>query len=843
MTSRASKIWKRIGIIFGSVIVLIVLVLSIGSWYISSHKEKIKNLIVEEVRKKVHGTFEMGDLSVSIWRDFPRLQVGITNVILKDSIIQKPIIQIGHLYTNVNVLKLLFGKAKINQLNIEDGQIQLLTNKDGYTNTSIFNNNDTTSKNESSDKKETELPINSINLRNVQFVLDDQHGNKFYGIKIIRLKGEFTKPDSNYAIRLNMDTYIQGMGFVTKNGFFFRKKYLSANWKEMHFNPRNGDLTFASSPVFIDHHIFNIGGGFNFSADSATSKLDLTVQSSQTTFKDCASILADNIQHSLSLYKLEGPIDVEATLKGSLKQSTPTIHLRASAPNNTIKLPSDVILDSVRFVGYYNNQLDVKKEPTDPNSGISFKGFGASWNGVPLIGDKIHVVNLSIPIINLKIHSEGELSNLNSQFNLVSLKFLGGHARLDIGYDGRAESVNDIIQNFAGKLVVSNGKAVYVPKGLKFEECNGAIIFGSNALTVNNLTASLNGNKVYVNIKGKASDLNAKNPVKSWLICDVHAPTLNLAYFKSLFGSTSSSATSSSNKSRPKSTKTNSSQLGSASLNIDDILEKGDFNLNLRSENIIYNNFKATNLISKIRFSNNSWTLGQFSLNHAEGKMNLHGTVIPISATRNNADFVLDFNKVNIQKLFYGFNNFGIDNISYKNIKGLFTSNLNLSTVINNDGNIIPRTTVGWINFNLSNGELINFPPLLSIQKYVFKNRDLNDVKFATITNKIKVDKGDFYINKMEIASTVLRLFVNGIYSPNGNTDLSIQVPFASLIKKKSKQESLEKTGDPEKAGASVYLRATNKDGGPIGVKLDVFKKLRKDEISERMAKEGILQN
>lgn len=842
MSPRVKKILKRIGFVLGSIIVLIILVLSIGSWYISSHKEKIKNLIVEEVRKKVHGTFEMGDLDVSIWKDFPRLQVGITNVLLKDSIIQKPLVQIGHLYTSVNVLKLLFGKAKINQLNIEDGQIQLLTNKDGYTNTSIFKSTDTTSKKENTENKETDLPINAINLKNVQFILNDQHGNKFYGVKILKLKGEISKPDSNYAIKLNMDTYIQGIGFVTKNGFFFKKKYFSANWKDMRFNPRNGDLTFASTPVFIDHHIFNIGGGFNFSADSATSKLDLTVQSSQTTFKDCASILADNIQHSLSIYNLEGPIDVEATLKGSLKQSTPAIHLKATAPKNSIKLPSDVTLDSVKFVGYYNNQLDTSKVPTDPNSGISLKGFSASWNGVPLIGDKIHVVNLSVPMIELKMHSDGELADLNSQFNLESLKFLAGHARLDIGYDGRAESVNDIIQNFAGKLSVTNGKAMYVPKGLKFEDCNGTIIFGSNALTVNNLTASLNGNKVFVNIKGKASDLNAKTPVKSWLICDVHAPTLNLAYFKGLFSS-SSNHTSTKSKKSSSSSKTNSSQLGSASLNVDNILEKGDFNLNLRSENIIYNNFKATNLISKIRFSNNSWTLGQFSLNHAEGKMDLHGTVTPVSATRNKTDFVLDFNKVNIQKLFYGFDNFGIQNISYKNIKGLFTANMNLSSIIDDNGNIIPRSTIGWINFNLSNGELINFPALLSIKKYVFKNRDLNDVKFAPITNKIKVDKGDFYINKMEIASTVVRLFVNGIYSPNGNTDLSIQVPFASLIKKKSKQESLEKTGDPEKAGASVYLRATNKDGGPIGVKLDVFKKLRKDDLTDRMEKEGISQD
>lgn len=84
-------------------------------------------------------------------------------------------------------------------------------------------------------------------------------------------------------------------------------------------------------------------------------------------------------------------------------------------------------------------------------------------------------------------------------------------------------------------------------------------------------------------------------------------------------------------------------------------------------------------------------------------------------------------------------------------------------------------------------------------------------------------------MNRMEIQSTALTLFVKGIFNMQGNTDISIQVPLSNL-KKRDDDYKPENIGADAKAGASIYLRGKPGDDGNIKFKLDVFKKLRKDQ-------------
>jgi hypothetical protein len=81
----------------------------------------------------------------------------------------------------------------------------------------------------------------------------------------------------------------------------------------------------------------------------------------------------------------------------------------------------------------------------------------------------------------------------------------------------------------------------------------------------------------------------------------------------------------------------------------------------------------------------------------------------------------------------------------------------------------------------------------------------------------------------MEIESTVLTLFVEGIYDLKGKSDISIQVPLSNL-KKREDDYKLENKGADAKGGASIFLRGQPGDDGNIKFKLDVFKRLRKKD-------------
>ncbi|MFT4203294.1 MAG: AsmA-like C-terminal region-containing protein [Chitinophagaceae bacterium] len=835
LSSKAKIILKRVGIVLGSILFLLFIALSVADYYISSHKEKIITAIKEKVQEATGAKVDIGDLDVSVWRSFPRLRVGLSEVRLKDSVFKEPLLQFRSIYTKVSLLEAMVGNVRLGEVRLVDGQVNLLTDTSGYSNLSIFksqkDHRDTSTK-----KTETDIPVSDIYLHNVHFVLDDKKGNKYYGINVNKIKADFSRSGTTYNIGLDMDVKIEGLAFNKDKGPFLHNKTLVVDWNNMQFDSQSGDLRFDKSPVEIDGHVFNIGGGFNFSSDSATSKLDLKVDSKGTTFKDCASLLASNIQQSLDNYTCTGPVDIVASLYGSLQQSTPHILVKLVAPNNTVGVKTlDTQLDSCSFVGSYNNQNDKTKLPDDSNSTIVIAQFKSNLAGIPLVGERMNIVDLKNPYLDMSLSGACLLPSLNDQLGMETLDFLDGKARLALGYKGRIPPGLGLLQNLSGDFVIANGKAMYRPKGLLFENCNGAVSFSKNRLKVDNLRATLNNNSIFVNIDGNSIvGMESGTASVGFIHCDVNAPYLNLNYFSRLFqeAQPSSPRKSKSSKSSPK------GGLASSQMQIDELLQKGEFRLNIHSKEIKYSNFAATNFESNIVFKDHEWDLKKFAVNHAGGTIRMTGVVNRLPNGNNKTKLNLDMQQVQLDKLLYAFDNFGVNGLSHKNLKGTFSTRSQLTILIDQKGNIVPHSSVGNIGFNLANGRLLNYPPLLSLQQYVFKKRNLNDVRFANISDTVLVRHGNFFINRMEIASTALRLFVEGIYSPNGNSDISIQVPFSSLLKKKDKDEALEKTDPDEKVGASIYLRATNRDGGPMSVKLDAFKKLRKDGIRERFDKE-----
>ncbi len=837
ISPKAKSILKWTGIVLGCIFILLIVALSIGDYYISSHKDKVIATIKEKVEDATGAKVDIGDLDVSIWRDFPRLRVGLTDVQLKDSVFKAPLLQFASVYTRVNLLKALFGNVKLGELRLTNGQVNLLTDTSGYSNLSIFKpkkeNADTTKKNDDQD-----IAINKIYIEKVHFVLDDKKGGKDYGINVNDLRAELSPAGNIYKIGLSMDLKVDGLAFNTDKGPYLKNKRLQTEWKNMQFNKKTGDLSFDKSPVKIDGHVFNIGGGFNFSNDSTKSKLDLKVDSKGTTFRDCASLLATNIQKALDNYNCTNKVDIAASLYGSLQQSTPHVLVRLVTPNSSVGIKTlDTQLDSCSFVGNFNNQNDKTKLPDDANSTIVIEKFKGNMTGVPLVGQRMNIINLEDPYLDMAMLGATRLVNLNNQLGMETLDFLDGQAKISLAYKGRIPSGLGLLQNLSGEFAIANGKAMYVPKQLLFENCNGIVAFGKNNLRVNNLRATLNNNSIFVNIDGNSViDPKSGAPMAGFINCDINAPYLNLNYFAKLFQQSSSNTAKKS--SNTKSKKQEKGGLASSSLQIDDLLKKGEFRLNIHSKEIKYNNFTATAFQTNIVFKENTWDLKKFYVNHAGGSINLSGTVNTIANGNSKLKVNLDIQKVQLDKLLYAFDNFGVNGLSYKNLKGTLTAKSQLTALIDQKASVVPRSSVGYFRFNLANGQLLNYPPLLSIQKYVFKKRDLNNVRFANITDTIFVRHGNFFINRMEIASTALRLFVEGIYSPYGNSDISIQVPFSSILKKSDKDDALEKTDTDEKVGASIFLRATNNNGGPMGVKVDLFKKLRKDKIKERFDKE-----
>jgi hypothetical protein len=103
----------------------------------------------------------------------------------------------------------------------------------------------------------------------------------------------------------------------------------------------------------------------------------------------------------------------------------------------------------------------------------------------------------------------------------------------------------------------------------------------------------------------------------------------------------------------------------------------------------------------------------------------------------------------------------------------------------------------------------------------------MSNVQFAEIKDDIDFNKGNIKLNRMEINSNVLKLYVEGFHSPT-ETDFSIQVPMSNL-KSRDKDYKPENTGTGSGGGMSVFLRAkTDAKTGKVKITYDPFARFKK---------------
>jgi hypothetical protein len=185
---------------------------------------------------------------------------------------------------------------------------------------------------------------------------------------------------------------------------------------------------------------------------------------------------------------------------------------------------------------------------------------------------------------------------------------------------------------------------------------------------------------------------------------------------------------------------------------------------------------------------------------------------------------------MDVKTVMNSFNNFGLNGISASNLSGKFFTNIVANATLNNELEPYPKSIDAKVFFSLKNGALINYEPIKAIQKFAFKKRDFSNIIFAELKDTVTVKDEKITINRMEIESTALRMYVEGLYDVTGKaTDLSFQVPISNL-KKRDEDYIPTNKGVDNKGGMSIFIRAKPNDKGEIKFSYDLFGRFRKNK-------------
>jgi uncharacterized protein involved in outer membrane biogenesis len=218
-------------------------------------------------------------------------------------------------------------------------------------------------------------------------------------------------------------------------------------------------------------------------------------------------------------------------------------------------------------------------------------------------------------------------------------------------------------------------------------------------------------------------------------------------------------------------------------------------------------------------------------MDHSGGHLAVKGNLL----SRTNfyqASLEVHMYNVDVSKVFAGFNNFGQDGLTAQSLEGKLSTDIEASMKIDNDGHVIPSSIVSQVDFSLKDGALNNYEPIKKLQRFVFKKRNFDNIRFAELKNRLEISNQEVRINRMEIQSSVMSIFIEGVYNKKGTTDLSIQVPLSNL-KKRDEDYNPENIGVDKKAGKSIFIRGKPGEDGNIKFKLDLFKKYNKEKKAD----------
>ncbi len=210
-----------------------------------------------------------------------------------------------------------------------------------------------------------------------------------------------------------------------------------------------------------------------------------------------------------------------------------------------------------------------------------------------------------------------------------------------------------------------------------------------------------------------------------------------------------------------------------------------------------YDKIFLENISAKFNLTDSVYIIDQFKTNAFDGSTN---SSLRYSITKNDRQILNVKNQIDnmdIYKLLYAFNNFGQDSlISYKNISGIITADINSRVVFEADSMVSNDMRVMG-NFKLENGKLINYKPAMDVSNFT-GIKELDNIEMKTLESNIFMFKNKIYVPITNIVSSSMDLSTSGMQSLSEDYEYLIKLNLGEILKGKSRKlfERQSRSGD-----------------------------------------------
>ncbi|MBS7234047.1 AsmA family protein [Flavobacterium psychroterrae] len=759
---RFKKYARRFGFFLLGLIGLLLISYGGLSIYFSRNKTEIIGKINTKINENINGKFHVGDFQYKFLTGFPNFTLALKDVELKDNqwaTHKHTLLKAKEIEARLNVWSLLHNEINIHKILINNANIYVYKAENGYSNANIFKPK---KKKSPVDKSETETTIDQIDLNDVHFILDNKLGHKLFDFHVASLNTKVDYDGNDWQTDVFLDTQIKSLAFNTVHGSFAKEKELKGTFN-VSYSSEKEKIDVVTRNLKIGTDSFDITAFFNLAEGNALFGINI---GTSILWQNASNVLSANISTKLNRFDLSKPIDVNCDIQGDFNaEGDPKIVVQAIIKDNELSIP-DGLIKKCNFKGIFTNNFKPKEGYNDANSAIILTHFSGEYENIPLTIPQLAINNLEKPVATGNVSSDFDVERLNEISNDKWIQFTDGHAKANLKFQFDIVDLYITKPRFIGKIDVDDASFHYIPKNVHAIKTNIHLDFTEKALLIKQIAYKHNKNTIF--IEGKIDNflnLYYDAPEKMIVNWKIYCPNIDLKQFLGVL------ATSQKTKSTAKNTKrtTISNQIRTA-------IDKCAVVIDIKADKINYNKLTATNTTATIEMIDSRLVIKNGSLQTSGGSINFNSEVKPSGknfAFTSNAKV----NRVDIASFLRSFNNFGVTSFNPGNIKGRLSSQANVTGFINGNGSLITNSMHGNLTFNVNQGALLDFEPIVKIGKFAFPFRDVKNITFSDLSGTLKLRGEQIDVNNFTISSSVLNLDAEGIYSFGRGTNLALTIP------------------------------------------------------------------
>jgi len=735
--------WTAITII--SILLFITIIYSI----ILYNSEYIKNYAFSQFTQNFSVKIGVKNIKINLLSNFPNITIKLEDIYIQNKLYpfngNRNLLTANEISLTFNIIDIIRKNYKIKTIIVKNSNLNIYFTKNG-NNIDIIKSGQTT--------HNLNIKLNNIVFKKTKLHIVNSIKNQsfIFEIKNLNLAGYFA--NKNYDLDINTN-------FKNKKVFLNNDTILSDVPVDGSFKiiVNDNQYNINRTNLYIDDILFKINGFIN----SYNNYIDLKINSNNFELSNLLNKISNN--QIIKNYNVTGIFSFNGYIKGFItNNSYPKIYIYSSLTNGSLNnTEQQISLKINNLVSYFQN-YGIK------NNFIEFNitKFNVSINENTIDGYASLIIKENDKNIKFKILSNNvNLADLNKflknkyEFNITPQN---GSAKFQLSFNGNFKNIkkptlseiNNI--NLDGQISANNASMVI--NNINIKNTNANLKITKNIVTIDTIKSNINGNDI--NISGSLNNIlphiiDKKNLID--LKLNIYSPLLVYDSIQNINNSTDSTYFP---------------------------ILPYYFNLtaNIYIDKLYTNKFDLNNLNIKISSKNNVLNVENFKFFAINGAVK--GKLIIEEIEKNNFLIKNDIqlNKIEIKDLFYIFNNFTLESITHKNIKGRLTANINSEFKINKYAKIDTNSIIGNVNATIENGELINQKNLVDLSNYL-RLKDLREIRFETLKNNIIIKNNKTIIPEMLIKSDKYNINLSGEHYFDGKINYKLNLLLSDILFKK----------------------------------------------------------